>query len=70
MKKLMALSTILILLTGCRGLARLAREMKGDPAIVAVRVGSPWGMQTLTRVGGSTNSVEVLPDGTVRINQK
>lgn len=70
MKKIIVLAAVLTLLSGCSSLSKLARELKDDPAIVVVRVGSPWGIQSLTRIGGQTNSVEVMLDGTVRINPK
>lgn len=70
MKKLLAL-TVLITLTGCSSsLSKLAKELKNDPATITIRMGTPWGNQSLTRVGGQTNSVEVAPDGTVRINPR
>jgi hypothetical protein len=53
---------------GCTGLSGVARELKDDPAIVVVNVGSPWGQQKLVRIGGTTNAVSVSPDGTVSIN--
>lgn len=70
MKKLFVLAAIITLASGCTSLAKVARELKGDPAIVTVRSGSPWGNQLLNRIGGTTNSVDVLPDGTVRINPR
>lgn len=70
MKKLLVLSAAIALLSGCVSMSKLAKELKNDPAIVTVRMGTPWGNQLLNRIGGTTNSVDVLPDGTVRINPK
>lgn len=53
---------------GCSSLSSVAKQLKDDPAIVVVNVGSPWGQQKLVRIGGTTNSVAVSPDGTVTIN--
>lgn len=55
---------------GCTNTASLARALAKDPAIVSVRIGTPWGTQTLTRVGGSTNQVTVGTDGAVTVNAK
>ena len=70
MKKIIAISAIAILLSGCVSMTKLAKALKDDPAIVTVRMGTPWGNQLLNRIGGTTNSVDVLPDGTVRINPR
>ena len=70
MKKLLALFPVLVLLTGCVSMTNMVEKLKDDPAIVAVRMGTPWGTQILTRIGGTTNAVDVLPDGTVRINPR
>lgn len=70
MKKLLCLAAGLTLLSGCVSMTRLAKQLKDDPAIISVRMGTPWGTQLLTRIGGTTNSVDVLPDGTVRINPR
>lgn len=72
MKKLPALAALATLLTttGCASMTNMVSKLKDDPAIVAVRMGTPWGTQILTRIGGTTNSVDVLPDGTVRINPR
>lgn len=69
MKKIIVLAG-LTLLSGCVSMTNLVEKLKDDPAIVAVRMGTPWGTQILTRIGGTTNAVDVLPDGTVRINPK
>lgn len=70
-KILLPLLAIMALpMAGCTSLTGLAKELKDDPAIIVVRIGSPWGAQSLTRIGGQTNSVSVAPDGTVTINPK
>jgi hypothetical protein len=68
----LSLGTASMTLTGCStaGLGKLARELKNDPAIVAVKAVTPWGNASLVRVGGQTNSVSVSPDGTVTINPR
>lgn len=70
MKKIIVLAAGLTLLSGCVSMTNLVEKLKDDPAIVSVRMGTPWGNQLLTRIGGTTNAVDVLPDGTVRINPK
>jgi hypothetical protein len=55
-----------VLLTGCAG--GLAKHLAKDGAIVIVNMGSPWGNQKVVRIGTTTNSVTVSPDGTVGIN--
>lgn len=58
--------------TGGTGLAGIAAQLKDDPAILVVRgkAGTPWGEinNNFTRIGGTTNSVTIAPDGTVTIN--
>ncbi len=56
--------------SGCGGLAKTARALSKDEAIVIVEVNTPYGKQKLTRIGGTSNSVEVSTDGTVVINPK
>lgn len=57
------------LFTGCTSMKGVAKAFKNDPAIVVVRMGTPWGNQSMTRIGGTTNSVTVSPEGNVTINQ-
>lgn len=58
---------VLCLGTGCANGGAMLRALAKDPATVVVRVGTPWGMQQFTRIGGVTNTVSVSPDGAVTI---
>jgi hypothetical protein len=66
--RLLLCAAVVGLVTGCANYGKISEHLKGDAAIVVLQVGSPWGVQKLTRVGGQTNSVAVSPDGTVSIN--
>ena len=69
--KRLALLALLLPAVGCStaNLSKLVGQLKNDPAIVAAKVTSLYGTAQLTRVGGSTNSVTVSPDGTISINR-
>lgn len=67
MNKLLVTIALIPLITGCANYGKLTANLKDDPAIVVLNVGTPWGVQKLVRVGGQTNGVEVSPDGTVKI---
>lgn len=54
--------------SGCSSTPSLIRALSKDQAIVTVRVGTPWGVQSFTRVGSTSNSVNVAPDGAITIN--
>lgn len=58
----------LFFLSGCASAAGVARALAKDPAIVIVRMGTPWGNQQITRIGVTSNSVAVSPDGSVTVN--
>lgn len=70
-KVAIVLAFLSLSLMGCStaNLSRLVGQLKNDPAIVAAKVTSIYGTAQLTRVGGSTNSVTVSPDGTISINR-
>lgn len=73
MKKITCIAVttaLLTLLPGCVSMSKLAKQLKDDPAIVTVRMGTPWGNQQLNRIGGTTNTVLVAPDGAVTINPR
>lgn len=58
-------------LCGCTSSGNFAKTFKAlgeDPAIVSAVLGTPWGVQRFVRIGGTTNSVMVSPDGTVTVN--
>jgi len=60
------------LLCGCSAtnVSKWQKALAGDKAIAVVRVRSVYGTADLTRVGETTNSVNILPDGTVQINHR
>ena len=74
MKKLLLVP--IFALTGCAHfgteMAQISKAIANDPASFTINLGltTPWGSQTvkMTRVGGSTNSVIVSPDGVIQIN--
>ncbi len=70
MKKIIPL-LLVIPLVGCstRALNALAKNLKGDQAIVVGKVSSIYGTVSLVRIGGTTYSVTVAPDGTVSVNK-
>lgn len=71
MKIIFAALLSLPLLSGCASFSQVAEQLKDDPAIVSMRLGTPWGVQNFVRVGGqSNNTVTVSPDGTVKIEAK
>lgn len=59
-----------ILLCGCAGYGTITKNLSKDGAIIRADVNSPWGKQTIVRVGTTTNSVRVTPDGEIIINGK
>lgn len=61
------LCAAVLMSAGCMDCGKIAKQLKDDPAIVVLTVGTPWGVQKMVRVGGQTNSVSVDPDGTVTI---
>lgn len=71
MKKSIAIAIIgtvaFLAFAGCANTPALLRALAKDPATVSVRIGTPWGTQMFTRVGGTTNSVTVSPDGSVTV---
>lgn len=67
MKKLFSLLSILSICAGCYTPGSVVRQLKGDAAIVILEIGTPWGVQKVRRIGGTTNSVTISPDGTVTI---
>lgn len=70
MKTILALSLLLVL-TGCSttNISKLTQALSKDPAIVSVKVSSVYGTVNVVRVGTTTNSVTVSPDGTVTVNK-
>ena len=71
MKRLLLLSPLALsgcMLIGCTSYGNITKNLAKDGAIVVANVGTPWGVQKVVRIGGTTNSVVVSPDGTVSIN--
>lgn len=56
--------------TGCAGYGNITKNLAKDGAIVRADVGSPWGKQTIVRIGGTTNRVKIGKDGEIEINSK
>jgi len=69
MKLKILLAMVAIAFTGCAGLGTVTKNLAKDGAIVRADVNSPWGKQTLIRVGATTNSVRIGPDGQIEINK-
>lgn len=67
-KQIIIAALACVALTGCTSMADYAKALANDQAIVAVRLGTPWGTESLTRIGGTTNAVTVNTDGSVSIN--
>lgn len=56
------------LLSGCAGAANVVKAFGKDRAIFIVNAGTPYGAQRIVRIGETTNSVTVSPEGAVTIN--
>jgi hypothetical protein len=69
MKKMLLVIPAL-LLCGCTGFGSLSKNLAEDAAIVKLKIGSPWGLQDVLRIGGTTNTVIITPDGSVTINPR
>lgn len=74
MKRILVLTALAALpLCGCMssaGFSKTIRELSRDPAIVSGTIQTPYGAARFVRIGGTTNSVTVSPDGTVTVNSK
>lgn len=57
-----------LLYCGCYG--TITKNLAKDGAIVRADVNSPWGKQTIVRIGTTTNSVRVTTDGEIIVNGK
>jgi len=69
MKRILTLSAC-VALCGCTpNLAKSMKALGDDPAILVGSVQSVYGTVKVTRIGGTTNSVTVSPDGTVTVNK-
>jgi hypothetical protein len=51
---------------GCASYGNVSKNLADDGAIVKAKIGTPWGLQDILRIGENTNNaVMVMPDGTV-----
>lgn len=59
-----------LLLTGCAAgsAAKFAKALGNDHAIFVINAGTPYGQQKIVRIGETTNSVLVTPEGAVNVN--
>lgn len=57
--------------TGCSStnLEKVVMAAGNDQAIVIGKVTSVYGTASFTRIGGTTNTITVAPDGTVTVNK-
>lgn len=66
-----ALCVGLFTLTGCAGMSKVAKELKGDPATVASELVTPYGNHKFFRTQVGTNqTLTRSPDGTIKIESK
>jgi len=74
MKNKILIGAIAVLLCGCStgGMAKLAAQLKNDPATVSVRITTIYGNFSLTRLAPNTNTMPhtVSPDGTVTVTDR
>ena len=71
MKKLLNIALLgasALAMTGCAGGAKFVKAFGEDRAVATLNVGTPWGVQHVVRVGETTNTVIITPDGAVSIN--
>jgi hypothetical protein len=66
--QIVAALALCLLTTGCVGYGNVTRNLSQDGAIVVAEIGSPWGVQKITRIGTTSNTVLVEKDGRVIIN--
>jgi len=65
-----ALAALCCLTLSCTpNFAKVMNSLAKDPAIVSGSVQTVYGTARFTRIGGTTNSVTVSPDGTVTVNK-
>jgi len=57
-------------LSGCAAgsAAKFAKALGNDKAIFVINAGTPYGTQKIVRIGDTTNSVVVTPEGQVSVN--
>ena len=67
MKKLI-LSLSLLLSSGCAQYGTVSKHLAENGAVVKMKIGTPWGVQDIVRVGTTTNKITITPDGTIKIN--
>lgn len=61
----------LLVLCGCSttNLEKVLIAAGKDQAIVVGKIASVYGTASIVRIGGTTNTVTVSPDGTVTVNK-
>ena len=68
--KLSMCAALACLVSGCAGYGMISKNLGDDGAILVIDSKSIYGQNKLTRVGETTNSVVIDPDGTIIINGK
>lgn len=68
---LIGMAALLAMITGCSStnITKLINAAGKDSAVVSGTVTSVYGTVKFVRVGPTTNSVTVSPDGTVTVNK-
>jgi hypothetical protein len=73
MKKSLAIailgSAAFWLLAGCASGPAIVKALAKDQAIVTGNIMTPYGSSRFTRIGATTNTVVISPDGTVTVNK-
>lgn len=64
MKALLALA-LLVSITGCVNMPKIAKELAKDDATVSIKVNTIYGTASFFRAMPRTNSLSVSPDGTI-----
>lgn len=70
MKKLLVLSLVVLASAGCSTMKGTAQALAEDGAIIDLNLNSPWGEQSLRRIGTTTNTVVIDKDGRITINPR
>lgn len=61
-------AALALLAAGCAGYGTITKKLAEDAAIVRADINSPWGKQTIVRIGTTTNQVRITADGDVIVN--
>jgi hypothetical protein len=71
MKTLAILAVVALVTSGClssKSLSPIIKELAKDPAVVNITAVSPGFTFSMSRVGVTTNSVTVAPNGALTVN--